>query len=80
MLSTHAMQLSTRVKHEIEVFTNKNIANVNAETREHFAELLCEKHNNVVDVIDCVAVLVYKNDEGKYVAYYDEELELGYIS
>lgn len=80
MLSTHAMQLSTRDKHEIDVFTNKNIVNVNAETREHFEELLCDKHHNVVDVIDCVAVLVYKNDESKYVAYYDEELELGYIS
>lgn len=72
--------LSTRVKHEIDVFTNTNVASVNAETREHFAELLCEKHINVVDVIDCVAVLVYKNDKGEYVAYYDEELELGYIS
>lgn len=60
-------------------FTNNNAANAHDLTLAEFEALLRDKHSSAEVVFDFVPVLVYA-DNDELVAYYDEELEWGYIA
>lgn len=77
----HRIVDSVKVNANADYFINTNKANVSAETREQFEKLLRNKHSVGSDnVYDLVAVFLYEDNAGNCIAYYDEELELGYIS
>lgn len=60
-------------------FVNTNAANYTSIAAAEFNTALHNTHNSSRVVWDFVPVVVYADSNNNYVAYYDEELEQGYV-